>query len=68
MYIGERIKRDGKLIEITDVFGSNYAFKEVTEETKADIPVFEDSEEEPKKETKEEEKPVVRREERRVHK
>lgn len=61
MYIGERIKKDGKLIEITDVFGSNYAFKEVTEETKVDIPVFEDPEEEPKKETKEEEKPVVRR-------
>ena len=50
MYIGERFEKNGKLIEVTAVCGTNYAFKEV-KETKVDIPVFAD----------EEEKPVVKR-------
>ena len=50
MYIGEKFEKDGKLVEVTAVFGTNYAFKEV-KETKVEIPVFAD----------EEEKPVVKR-------
>lgn len=52
MYIGERFERDGKMVEVTGVFGNgNYAFKEV-KETKTVLPVFADDDEKPKRSRK----------------
>jgi len=51
MYIGEKFEKNGKMYEVTSVYAGGYGFKEV-KETKVEIPVFKDEEEE---------KPVVKR-------
>lgn len=38
MVIGEKFKRDGKTYIVTDVWGTNYGFREIKEE----LPTFEE--------------------------
>ena len=45
--VGERFTLNGKLYEVTDVWGEEYGFKEVTEE----LPVFEEPKNEEIEET-----------------
>ena len=58
MNVGDRFTRNGKTYVVTQVWGNNYGMREVEE----DVPVFEETTEEPVEEVKEApKKKVVRR-------